>query len=677
MLRHNILFLFLFISSAAIAQSINGINNQNIIASNTSAYVTANNITTVQLNTPTAPTATASTTGGSLAAATYTISIAALDKYGSTAAGASTAVTTTGTTSSIALSWGSVTGAVSYNVWLSTGQYFNTTTNGFTLTTATGTSGTIPTTNTTGGADFLGPITVPSCTGCGGGGSVSGTQYGSAYFATSSSLGNIAPPTANGSYFLEYNVSAGAAVAPTAVLAGLTTRLVSGTTSTDTTLYSDNDSLVEYDSSVSVAVTLPTATTLGNANFYSVLANYTTGTSTTVTVTPTTWTINGGTSFVIQQQQTCSLSVDPSSTTNWLIRCNPANTPAVAGTYLAGYNPVTGTFYTGTLSGASATESGVQQAAYTYAADTGTANAYVVSISPAPTIVAGSVVRFLAKNSNTGASTIAVNGGTATALDTTSKSALPSGAIAAGGIYEAEYDGTEYQCLNCAVSSTAAASTSFVTPRDVNFQLAVPVRESTAYSTIGMYLANSVGTLGSGATDTSGHEYFPISTGTTSGTQQGEMGTASLYFINPSAQIMYGVSSATGVNIWLGMCSYCNVSVSGTLTPGTTSAVAIAGFRHFSGTEATDWVCYLGNTTNGTTLDSTVAVDTTGLLHEFDVIEVSGVYEFFIDRTRVCSTIAQTYLPTTSTNLGVFATWENTTTTSITSNIGKLYVGNN
>ena len=101
------------------------------------------------LGTPAAPTGTVSTTGGTLAAGTYTVEIAALNANGTTAVGPSTAFTTTGTTSSIALSWTAVPNATSYNVWLTTGQYFNTTTASFTLTTATGTAGTPPTTNNT------------------------------------------------------------------------------------------------------------------------------------------------------------------------------------------------------------------------------------------------------------------------------------------------------------------------------------------------------------------------------------------------------------------------------------------------------------------------------------------------------------------------------------------------
>lgn len=89
--------------------------------------------------------------------------------------------------------------------------------------------------------------------------------------------------------------------------------------------------------------------------------------------------------------------------------------------------------------------SAVQQESYTYAADTGAANVYVVSQTPAPTLVAGSVVQFKATNANTGASTLALNGGSATAITKNGTTALSGGEIAAGQIVEVIYDGTVFQ----------------------------------------------------------------------------------------------------------------------------------------------------------------------------------------------------------------------------------------
>lgn len=92
-----------------------------------------------------------------------------------------------------------------------------------------------------------------------------------------------------------------------------------------------------------------------------------------------------------------------------------------------------------------ATKSGVQQQSYTYAADTGAANAYAVTLSPAPSIVAGSVVVFKAANSNSGASTLAVNGGTAKAIKKQVSVSLASGDITAGEMTVVMFDGTNWQ----------------------------------------------------------------------------------------------------------------------------------------------------------------------------------------------------------------------------------------
>jgi hypothetical protein len=68
---------------------------------------------------PAAPTLTPSTTGGTLPAGTYNYRIAANNLNGETLAGpeAASNVTTTGTTSSIAISWTAVPGATSYEIY--------------------------------------------------------------------------------------------------------------------------------------------------------------------------------------------------------------------------------------------------------------------------------------------------------------------------------------------------------------------------------------------------------------------------------------------------------------------------------------------------------------------------------------------------------------------------------
>ena len=88
-------------------------------------------------------------------------------------------------------------------------------------------------------------------------------------------------------------------------------------------------------------------------------------------------------------------------------------------------------------------------AALDYAADTGAANAYVVDLTPVlPQLVAGMPISFLALNTNTGASTLNVNGLGIKDIRKNGTAALDAGDIVAGRIYTVEYDGANFQILN-------------------------------------------------------------------------------------------------------------------------------------------------------------------------------------------------------------------------------------
>lgn len=85
-----------------------------------------------------------------------------------------------------------------------------------------------------------------------------------------------------------------------------------------------------------------------------------------------------------------------------------------------------------------------------YKADTGAANAYVITPSPAITAyTAGQIFSFKATNANTTTSTLNVNGlGVKTINKLGGATALVSGDIAAGMIVVVEYDGTNFVMLN-------------------------------------------------------------------------------------------------------------------------------------------------------------------------------------------------------------------------------------
>ena len=84
-----------------------------------------------------------------------------------------------------------------------------------------------------------------------------------------------------------------------------------------------------------------------------------------------------------------------------------------------------------------------------YAADTGVANAYLVTLSGVSTTYsAGLRIQFKATNANTGASTLNVNGGGVKNITFQNAAALTSGTITANSIVDVMYDGTQFLLMN-------------------------------------------------------------------------------------------------------------------------------------------------------------------------------------------------------------------------------------
>lgn len=84
-----------------------------------------------------------------------------------------------------------------------------------------------------------------------------------------------------------------------------------------------------------------------------------------------------------------------------------------------------------------------------YYADSGAANAYVISLAAnqTATLAAGLPVQFLAAHSNTGASTLDATGSAKNILNPDG-TALVAGQIVANAIVSVMYDGTQYQLLS-------------------------------------------------------------------------------------------------------------------------------------------------------------------------------------------------------------------------------------
>jgi hypothetical protein len=131
------------------------------------------------------------------------------------------------------------------------------------------------------------------------------------------------PTTPNGVAQNLASTPAGGVGQPAAwTLPGIATRAITGATAADTILVTDCSQRVDYQGTVNVAVTLPTATTFGVANCSLYLANDPASGSTTITVTPTTWTFYGSlASIAIASGQACIITVDPAGSV-WDYHCN-------------------------------------------------------------------------------------------------------------------------------------------------------------------------------------------------------------------------------------------------------------------------------------------------------------------------------------------------------------------
>jgi hypothetical protein len=105
----------------------------------------------------------------------------------------------------------------------------------------------------------------------------------------------------------------------------------------------------------------------------------------------------------------------------------------------------------------------VRQGVQQYAADSGSANAYAVTLSPAATAyTTGMVVRFKATNANTSASTLNVNGLGTKNIYSRAAAALVANDIVANQLCECVYDGTQFQLIgSLRAGEVTAAKTDF------------------------------------------------------------------------------------------------------------------------------------------------------------------------------------------------------------------------
>jgi hypothetical protein len=130
-----------------------------------------------------------------------------------------------------------------------------------------------------------------------------------------------------------------------------------------------------------------------------------------------------------------------------------------------------------------ASQAGVQGESYSYAADTGAANAYVAAFSPVVgSYVAGQRFAVKAAHANTTSSTLDAGAGTKTIKKLDGATNLASGDIAAGQIFVVEYDGTNFQLISpvATAGGGGAPTTSKYILGDFDGSLANATKNSTA-----------------------------------------------------------------------------------------------------------------------------------------------------------------------------------------------------
>ena len=188
-----------------------------------------------------------------------------------------------------------------------------------------------------GGNVALGATLTLTCTTCASGGVSGLTTDGVLYAIDATTAGSTTPPTVNGSYECGYTVTGSAAVVPTCLLVGTGNNSLAGASTSVPIDYSYNAQITTHDvgASGTAAVTLPTATTLGNPNFITFYCN---NSPQTDVITPTTWTILGAATLDVPQGVCYRIHVDPSSGTNWLAdKSGVAGTGTIGGTVSASH----------------------------------------------------------------------------------------------------------------------------------------------------------------------------------------------------------------------------------------------------------------------------------------------------------------------------------------------------
>lgn len=296
---------------------------------------------------------------------------------------------------------------------------------------------------------------------------------------------------------------------------------------------------------------------------------------------------------------------------------------------------------------------------------------------------------FAYRECNIGAGTATITPQTSTISYTNGTaytSAAASLALTTGQCATIYSDNTNY-FANVQTGGGAAATTNLFTPRNYHWFISTVRPGNAAQDTQGCgtpteTLTTGAAFSGAGTFDTYGNGWRTGSTGTTANTQDGFATCQSTKPIvssrQPSFSATFGLGANTSISSYLIMASQNSVGQLSNANLGLAGTSAI-GFRFFAATDGTTWHCVISDGTHtDQVIDSTIAVDTSNR-QDFDVIVAASgaTVSFYIQEVAVCGSPVTPTNAIPSTNWGLLAAWQNTTTTAESGFMTKLYAGNN
>lgn len=202
------------------------------------------------------------------------------------------------------------------------------------------------------------------------------------------------------------------------------------------------------------------------------------------------------------------------------------------------------------------TTTGVQNQSYSYAADSGSADAYVATMSPAVlNYTAGQRFDLLITNTNTTASTLNINGLGAKSILRDDGTSLVAGDLIAGMISTFEYNGTAFQLINpsrrllgtATNNSAVAGYVGEYISSTVNSGAAVP-----ATSTVNLNVTSI--SLTAGDWDASANIFTSAAAGTTTTGLLGSISQTSATAAGPGGlSILNGISVSAGNSVGMAL----------------------------------------------------------------------------------------------------------------------------